>query len=178
MVLRGGSSKVPACTGALVTLAGAKPRRAGGMSSRSYSVPAPAVEGATFDALDASADEMRIDGKGEKKTQSVWTHDCSHLSQSWLPLSVAPPARQAQLHVAPARSTAQRSLLACNLANTALCAPVRLSAPFGLCRCLNGKLWVTTSSVAQAGDRQQSCRISGRGSYEMDNAMSGYVRRR
>ena len=41
------------------------------------------------------------------------------------------------------------------LANTALlrsglpaCQPLQ-SAPFRLCRCLNGKLWVTTSSVVQ-----------------------------
>lgn len=108
----GRSSQVPACAESLVTLTGAKTRRAGGMGSRSYSAPAPATEGATFDAVDASANEMKIDGKGKKNPINMDSR--SQPSKSVVaPLVLAPPARQAQLHVAPARSTAQHSLPAC-----------------------------------------------------------------
>lgn len=123
---------------------------------------------------DASADGMKLEMEKEEKRQSIWTHDRSHLSRWWLPLSAAPPARQAQLHVAPARSTAQHCLLACLpvLAITALSLhlpsaslPVYQSLPpFRLCRCLDGKLWVTTSSGC-AGQRQAAigCKCRGKG---------------
>lgn len=125
------------------------------------------------EGADASADEMKLEMEKEKKRQSIWTHDRSHLSWWWLPLSVAPPARQAQLHVAPARSTAQHCLLAL-LACQSLRSPLFPSTcrlpvyqslpPFRLCRCLDGKLWVTTSSGC-AGQRQAAigCKCRGIG---------------
>lgn len=100
-------------------------------------------EGGTV--MQKSADEMkrRRDGKGEGNQQ--FTHDRSHLSRFVAPLVRCPSCaastaarRTCQIHHRPAQ-------LACpckhrSLRSSPACQSSQ-SAPFRLCRCLNGKNW-------------------------------------
>lgn len=105
--------KVPACLVcpcALVTLACAKTRRAGGMSGRSGSSRRPHL-------AHLSQVQMRIEhGAGEEENsriKSIWTHNRSHLSQVAAPLVRCPScaastkaaSRTCQVH-RPAPATA------------------------------------------------------------------------